>query len=242
MAVYRHLKNDKKSAWVYEFLKNGKRHRKGGFRTKKEAKEAEAEARLIKEVKTDTDFVHLCESRLEEIELNRSRNHFARNRALFNKLIPIWGAKKEVTRDDVELYLKKVARENKKKANKELVLIKALFNHGVEREWIVNNPASRIKPYPVDKTSRYVPPKEDVEKVFRLAEPLDRLYLMVVLLTVARISEVNRLKWEDIKEDYLELKSRKAKTSSLTERKYPLSPALRKVFDRIPKVGRLRVP
>lgn len=70
-----------------------------------------------------------------------------------------------------------------------------------------------------------------------MAKPLDRLYLLVLIHTVGRIGEINKLKWADIKEDYLVLRSRKARNSDLKERVIPLNKVLKEVFDHIPKKG-----
>ena len=61
--------------------------------------------------KINTDFLKLCEKKLEDIELKRSGNHFRDNKMIFKKLIVEWGSKKEVTRDDVETFLNKIAKK-----------------------------------------------------------------------------------------------------------------------------------
>jgi integrase len=40
-----------------------------------------------------------------------------------------------------------------------------------------------------------------VAQVLLLAKPMDRAYLTVVAYTAARISEINRLTWEDVRWD-----------------------------------------
>ncbi len=133
------------------------------------------------------DFIKLCESRLDELEINRSRKHFRENKLLFEKLILRWGKLKEITRQDVHEYLKECARQSHQKANKHLRLIKALFNHGIEREMTDYNPAGKIKLFSVTPERRYIPPEEDILKVLDEAKPMDKLYVLTVIYTAGRI-------------------------------------------------------
>ncbi len=231
MSVYKH-----QGRWRYDFQKDGMRYRDSGFLTKQEAKDAETDERR-KIGKINTDFIRLCESRLEELEIRRTKHYFKENKSLIENLIKDWATKKEITRDDAEDYLKKRAKESVHAANKELRFIKALFNHGIEREWFSYNPAGKIKPYPTTKKPKHIPSKEDVIKVLSVAKPLYRLYLLVIIHTLGRISEVNRLKWEDIHEDYLVLKTRKSKNSNFRERIIPLNKTLKETIKQIPIEG-----
>ena len=59
--------------------------------------------------------------------------------------------------------------------------------------------------------------------------------MLVLAYTLARISEVNRLKWSDIYDNHLILKTRKSKNSDLVERIIPLTEPLREVIGTIKK-------
>jgi integrase len=231
MTVYKH-----QGKWRYDFQKDGMRYRDSGFLTKQEAKDAETDERR-KIGKINTDFIRLCESRLEELELRRTGHYFKENKTFIENLIRLWGTNREITRDDVELYLKSRAKGSLHAANKELRFIKALFNHGIEREWFSYNPAGKIKPFPAKKRKKHIPLKEDVIKVLSEAKPLDRLYLLVIIHTLGRISEINRLRWDDVHENHLILKTRKAKNSNYKERVIPLNKILKEALSQIPKNG-----
>lgn len=231
MAVYKH-----KGKWMYDFQKNGVRHREGGFETKVDAQLAEAKAKKSV-AKINTDFIKLCESRLEDLEIRRSRIHFLENKRLFEKLTVLWGAKKKIQREDVETYLNGVAKKSPNNANKHLRLIKALFNHGIEREIWNYNPVLKIKPYPISKKRKYIPPKEDLEKIIEAANGLDKLYLLLVKNTLARIGEINQLKWEDVFDDHLILKTHKARNSDLKERRIYFNKELAKAINELPRNG-----
>jgi integrase len=231
MSVYR-----VKTGWKYDFQKHGKRFTKTGFPTKEKARTAEAKARekakLIR-----TDFTELCGKRLDEIKLNRTKKHYEENQRLFKNLVERWATKKEIKRDDVENYLNEVALESKQKANKQLRLIKALFNFALEREWLDSNPASRIKPFSYEPQRKYVPPQGDILKVLSAASPKKKLYLLFLIHTAARMREINYLKWTDINGGYVVLRTRKAKNSVLTDRRVPINQTLREVIEQLPRTS-----
>lgn len=230
MSTFRH-----RNKWRYEFWKNGVRHSESGFPTKKAAKAAEAEAKKGI-VKIDTDFVRLCESRLDDVKSRRTEKYYKENKALIENLQERWERKKKITREDVEEYLRERAEKSPFAANKELRFLRALWNHGIEREWFTYNPAGKIKPFSVRKTPKYIPPLSDIKLVLELCNPEQRRYLLVTAHTMGRISSVNHLKWEDIHDDYLSLYTRKAKNSDTKEIKIPLNDVLKKVLAEIPHV------
>lgn len=231
MTVYRH-----QGKWRYDFWLNGVRIRGSGFKTKQEAKDAETAAR--KKIGTiNTDFMKLCESRLDDLEARRSEKYFKVNKLFLKKLVKMWGEKKEVTRKDIESYLLGKSKTTPSGANFDLRMIKALFNHGIEREWFSYNPADKIKYFPVKRAKKYIPTKEDVLKVLAKANAKDRTYLLTLIHTLARVGEINALKWEDVKDGYLILRTRKAKNSDIKERIIPINKILKEALDKLPKDG-----
>lgn len=231
MAIYRH-----QGKWKYDFWKNKVRHQEGGFPTKQEAKSAEAEAR--KKLKgMSSDFISLCNSRLKDLKERRTTQYFNENEKLIKNLTLVWAKKKDISRRDVEDYLTPVAEQSHFVANKELRFIKALFNHGIEREMTSNNPADKIKYFPIEKKKKYIPPAKDVEKVLNIVSEKQRLYLSAIICTLARVREINKLKWEDVHEDYLVLKTRKARNSDLTERVISFNDTLAKIIKSVPNIS-----
>lgn len=187
---------------------------------------------------TNTDFIKLCTSRLEELEIKRSKQHFKENFSIIKKiLVPRWGAKKKITRDDVEEYLNEVARKSKSKANKHLRLIKALFEHGIKRNWLRINPCRGIERFPESKEQRYVPPEEDIKLVLEVASCEERKYLLVVAHTLGRVRAVNNLKWQNVFDDHVVLFTRKARHSDLKPIRVKMNAVLKEVLESIPKGG-----
>jgi integrase len=211
------------------------RQRESGFLTKQEARAAEAEARKNLK-KMNLDFIALCESRLRDLKERRTDKYFKENKSFIEKLILEWGNKKKIERKDVDDYLSKVAKRSHFVANKQLRFIKALFNHGVERD-MSDNPAEKIKYFSIEKKRKYIPPFEDVEKVLSAVIPKKRAYLVAIISTLARVNEINNLKWEDVHDEYLVLRTRKSKNSDLTERVIPINDTLKTVIDSMPKIS-----
>ena len=60
---------------------------------------------------------------------------------------------------------------------------------------------------------------------------------MTLINTMARVSEINNLKWDDIDDKFLILRTRKAKNSNLTERKIPLNQSLKTILMSIVKTN-----
>lgn len=230
MTVYRH-----RDKWRYDFQKNGIRQRESGYTTKQEAKAAEAEARKRLK-KTNSDFISLCESRLRDLKERRTDKYFKENKSLIENLILKWVNKKKIERKDVEDHLGEVAKKSHFVANKQLRFIKALFNHGVERD-MSDNPAEKIKYFSIEKRKKYIPPFADVEKVLSIVLPKQRAYLLAIISTLARVNEINKLKWEDVREGYLILRTRKSKNSDLTERGIPINETLKSVIESMPKIS-----
>lgn len=231
MAVYRLGKK-----WFYDFKMDGRRIRKGNHKTQKEALEGEAKARLFLET-ISSDFIKLCESRLKELESRRTAKHLQENNRLLKELIILWGAKKTITQEDIEEYLNGIAKRSKNLANRNLKLIKALFNHGIRKKMFTVNPINGIPLYPVKKSMHYIPPFEDIRKVLEVAEDEQKRYLLALIYTAGRVRELNALKWEDIYPNYLILRTKKSKNSDIVERKIPINQPLQELLDSIKRVG-----
>ena len=60
------------------------------------------------------------------------------------------------------------------------------------------NPFKDIDQFPADQKPRYVPPEEDFWSAYNAASSEDQVFLLFMLHTGARRSEVFRLRWEDI--------------------------------------------
>ncbi|MFP4477547.1 MAG: tyrosine-type recombinase/integrase [Desulfatibacillaceae bacterium] len=86
----------------------------------------------------------------------------------------------------------------------------------------------------MEKRVRNVPPVEDIHKVLDAADQDVRDYLLTIWHTMARVSEINALRWDDVnlKDRYVILYTRKKKGGHLTPRKVSMTASLAEVMQR----------
>jgi integrase len=232
----------KGKGWRYDFTLKGIRYTATWFKTKKEAKDAESKKR--EEVKnpkpmtqtpTDMAFLELVNKRLDYLMAYATKEHYKNNLYLAKRWVNEWGTLKssEITTEMIQKYMfKRKKSHSASTANYDLRHLIALFNLGVEKKWLTTNPAKNIAKFPIEKTMKYVPPKEDVLKVILAADPDTQAYLYTIKETMGRMSEINRLTWEDInfRERYVVLYTRKKRGGHLTPRKVPMTNKLFEVL------------
>lgn len=128
----------------------------------------------------------------------------------------------------VEGFILERSRISHFAANKEIRYLKATFNFGKKKGWITNNPLNGIDFLPLEKKISYIPPLEDIDKIIQLADPEVKDYLWTIRDTMARVSEVNRLTWDDVnlEQRYVILYTRKKRGGHLTPRKVPMTQRL----------------
>ena len=237
MSVY--FVKGKEKGWRYDFTLKGIRHTEAWFKTKTKAKQAEAERReelknpkLKLKTQTDMDFLTLANKRLDYVKKYNSEEHFRHVVYHVRRWIPEWGELKcsEITSEMVETYTIKRADVSPHAANKDLRYLRALFNYGIKRKLISENPTNGIEFIPEDKKRRYVPPKDDALKVISTADPDTQDYLWSMLLTAARMNEINALTWDDVnfEDRSVTLWTRKKKGGNREPRDVPM---VSKLFD-----------
>lgn len=227
--------------WRYEFEHKKVRYTKAGFKKKNEAKAAEAERR--KELKNpstiqtqpiDMAFLDLVNLRLDHVKAYNSEEHYRSYLYLGRRWVKKWGDLmcSEITPAMVQNHLLERRGISAYTANKDLRYFRATINHGLKKKYISNNPVEGLDFFPVEKKVKYVPPTEDIDKVIALAEPDDQDFLWTVRETMARVSEITRLLWEDVdlKNRFVILYTRKKKGGHLTPRKVPMTQKLYQVL------------
>jgi integrase len=132
-------------------------------------------------------------------------------------------------------------------ANYELRMLRAALQFGIEKKRISSDPTANVDFLPkTEKPKRYIPPAEDISKLLEVAKrPAKRKtekakeaarlnaltvysYLVVLILTLARVGEINRLEWTDVNfsQRFLVLYTRKKKGGNLTGRQIPMTDLL----------------
>ncbi len=231
----------KGKGWRYDFTRKGIRYTEAWFETKRAAKQAEARKREeVKnpkpEPKTPTDmvFLDLVNLRLDYVKAYNSSEHYRSYLYMARRWSKKWGESQcsEITQSMVQKHLLQRRRISAHAANKDLRYMRATFNYGVRKKLITKNPTEGFDFFPVEKKVKYVPSNEDIDKVIDVADSDTQDYLWTIRETMARVSEINRLLWEDINLEgrFVILYTRKKKGGHLTPRKVPMTQKLFEVL------------
>lgn len=221
--------------WFYSGQYLGQKyHSKAIYLNKTEC--AKAEREKLKELdeqarspQQDMKLKTLMDNRLDEIELNKSKDYYRENRRYFKKALKKWGKDimvSGVTKPMVNDLLIKEARRLKRakktnyKVNAMLRALKALFNYG-NRIYDLNHNPCNLDFYPIDVRLKYIPPDEDIEAVKAKCNDMQKLFIEFVDETGARVMEAVRLKYSDIDGDLITLWTRKSRNSNLMPRRIP---------------------
>ena len=240
MSVY----SIKGKGWRYDFTLAGQRYTEAWFKTKRKALDAEATKRKElnepppRETQTPTDmgFLDLVNLRLDHLKAYKSNKHFVESLYRARRWIRQWGAMNcsEMTQTIVERFILERSQVSSHTANQELKSLRSLFNFGIKKRVVGTNPTDGIDFLPVENRVKYVPPPNDIDRVLAVADQDTRDYLIMIRDTVARMSEINRLTWEDVslRDRYLVLYTRKRKGGHLTPRKVPMTQRLHEILSR----------
>jgi integrase len=231
----------KGKGWRYDFIRKGARHTEAWFETKRAARQAEAQKR--KEVKnpvpskktpTDMAFLDLVNLRLDHAKAYNSDSHYTSYLYLGRRWIKLWGnfLCSEITALMVQKHLIRRRKVSPYTANQDLKYLRATFNFGIEQSFISANPTKGIKFFPVEKRVKHVPTTSEIDRVIAAADLDTQDYLWAIRETMGRVSEINRLLWEDVNFSgrYIVLYTRKKRGGHLTPRKIPMTDKLYEVL------------
>ena len=234
----------KGKGWRYDFTNKGIRMTGGWFKTKTQAKQAAAkrreelknpipqtlEAMGVVSAPTDMGFLDLVNLRLDHVQSYNSATHYQDVRYHCRRWIKQWKSLTcgQISSQRIEGYLKTRRKVSAHVANKELQYLRALFNYGIKKGFIETNPTKGIDFFPVERRRKYIPPKEDVIKVISCGNPEAQQYLWTIVLTAARVNEINALTWDDIDFDrrLVRLWTRKRKGGNRESRQVPMTQML----------------
>ncbi len=242
----------KGKGWRYDFTLNGQRYTEAWFKTKKEAIQAEAKKReelkkpkAASEIPTDMDFLELVNLRLDHVKAYNSERHYGEYRYMARRWAKRWGHLKcsEISQRQIEDFILERSSVSSFTANKEIRYLRSMFNYGIKKRLLTANPLDGLDFFPVEKRVKYVPPIEDIDKVLAQAAPDVQDYLWAIRETMARVSEINRLAWDDVdlKARVVVLYTRKKKGGHLTPRRVPMTLKLygiltRRYQERVPNM------
>jgi integrase len=242
MSVY----SVKGKGWRYDFTHQGTRHTEAWFPTKKAAKEAEARKR--QELKnppvqaektgtpTDTAFLDLVNKRLDYVKSYHSARHYKDYLYFARRWVKKWGKLSSncITPKAVEDYILERRKISAKAANREIRYLRATFNFLRRKKFIAYNPTEGIDFFPEEKSLKYVPVPEDIDRVIAFADREVQDYLLTIRDTMGRMGEVNRLTWNDVnfEQRFVVLYTRKKKGGHLTPRKVAMTQRLYEALSR----------
>ncbi|HUT70664.1 MAG TPA: site-specific integrase [Desulfatiglandales bacterium] len=238
----------KGKGWRYDFTLKAIRHTEAWFKTKTEAKQAEAKRREeianpklepqpeTQKTPTDMAFLELVNRRLDYVKAYDSNDYYCSYSYMARRWIKKWGALlcSQITQDMAQDHILARSSISAYTANKDLRCLRAVFNFGLERDLITVNPTKGIEFLPVEKKIKSVPSVEDIDKVIEVAAPDVQDYLWTIRETMARVNEINRLTWDDVsfEKKYVVLYTRKKKGGHLTPRKVPMTQKLFSILSR----------
>lgn len=242
----------KEKIWRYDFQLKGQRYQSQNYPTKTAAKEAEEKKRA--ELKspqitkpTSLTFFELVNRRLAYIQVWDSKKHFDVTKGRARRWVARWKdlSADSVTQSMILQFVQERAKVSPLTGNKEIISLKSLYNWGKKQKPPLarENPVDGVDLIPIkEKSIKYVPPKEDAVKVLwcaakRGGDLWD--YLVCMFDTKGRMSEINRLSWDDVKLDeglepwkrsQVILWTRKKKGGSISPRPIPLTKRLYEIL------------
>lgn len=158
------------------------------------------------------------------------------------KLLPRWGQRRarSITRADVLDLLDGLpargARGGKIGANRLLALVRVIFGWAERRDLVERNPATGVDPPGQERRRERVLSPDELRVFWRACEadgtPLAFAY-RVQLLTLQRIHEVLRLRWEDIRGDWWVIPAAYVKGGH--EHHVYLTPLVRELLGGVPR-------
>jgi integrase len=196
----------RKGRFRYEFMYLGKKYGsaggKEGFKTKKEARAAEAVRRLEVEQMLSPSpgsmgFLEAATEYLAISKRNDAVKTYKYKAYVFDCFLTHAGnvPLKNITYTIVESYLLK--RHSNANFNRHRKDLSVLFNWARKRGLLQINPCLLIDKLKEDKQRRPVPSHEEMERIM-LAAGDARPFLLMLYHTQARLGEVLRLRWEDV--------------------------------------------
>ncbi|MGE5444798.1 MAG: tyrosine-type recombinase/integrase, partial [Ignavibacteriales bacterium] len=184
----------------------------------------------LEQTKKPVLFAKLIERYLEWAKTNH--RCYWRDEQVAKVLLRLFGGKllSKIKSWDIERYKKDRKTQGRKPAtiNRELTVLKRMFNLGIQWNMTTSNPVKGVKLMEVPRAFYHVLDDEEFEKIYRASSPAFKPILLCAYLTGMRRGEIRNLKWEnvDFSTGYIFVKETKNNES----RAIPMDDTLREEF------------
>lgn len=241
MAVSKY-KTKKGVRWRAEVYQDGERiASQGGFSSKLEALQWEKDAQKQNSISLPQNMAlyQAAALYLDEEGQRRKKNTIVYKRTVLRKFIAFAGGESnlsEIDRRSVKNFLLFISESvSKKSANKYKVVLSAFWSWANIEGYCSGNPARQVETFPTQRHVKYVPPKEHIIKALESASPFARDFMLAIVHTAARVSEIRELAWEDVDLDRrtVRLWTSKRRGGNKESRTLPLSQTLFDILSRL---------
>lgn len=226
-------KDKTRGDWCYSFEHEKKSYAARGFPTKGEARTAREERR--KEVKnppqapsptpTGTDFETVANKYLDWSQKRHTEQTYEYKCMVYAEFLKRGNSEiTEITPQYIHEYL--ATRPTNHNYNVHRKEISALFTYAKDvLKVVTHNPVAELEKLPENKERKKPPTKEEFTKIFMAAKPEQKTLLLILFHTLARISEILKLRWCDVNfhGKYVTLWTRKRKGGNLEPRYIPVN-------------------
>lgn len=227
--------------WLVELYENGERiGSKAGFKSRREALSWEEEQRTSQKKQEDLVLRDVCTAHMLYCENRLKPNTLSYKKTAYRKFIEYCGpmvAFSKIDKAVIDGFVEAVSKMiSKKTANKYKTELSALWSWANKEGYATGNPPQQIDAYAVKKAVKYIPPAEDIKKLLEVARPgFEHDFLVCLLHTAGRISEIRNLAWEDIDlaRRITTLWTSKRRGGNMEGRKLAMSDTLHEVLNRL---------
>jgi integrase len=230
-------KNQKRGIWVAKFHFQNIQYKREGFKTRTEAqdwevqKKKELSAPSTKEM-TRLTFSQISNMYLEDCQARFQKNTWRQKAFVYRNFLtfleedPFVDA---ISKQNFSDYLKQRRERNGNiSANRDLKEFKSMFNWCVRQDIVLKNPCMNIESYPEVTKQKYVPPRENINKVILSADKDDMDFIQIIYHTAGRTSEILNMTWDDVnfEQRWIRLWTRKRRGGKLEEDKLAMTESL----------------
>ncbi len=227
--------------WIADVYQDGIRiGRKAGFRSRREALAWEEEQKSLRQQPDDMVLRDVCTAHLLYCESRLKPNTISYKKTAYRRFIEFAGAMtpfRSIGKATIDGFVAVAAKMiSKKTANKYKTELSSLWAWAGKEGYAADNPPRQIDAYAIKKAVKYVPPANDIKSLLDAAKPgFEHDFLICLLHTAARISEIRLLAWEDVdlERRVITLWTSKRRGGNMEARKIAMSDTLYQVLSRL---------